>query len=189
LVRLLEDASTDDTTKSNAARALCLFADANENNKAAVAAAGAIPPLVELLRGGSDEGRAEAAEALWVLVAYSHDDNDAVIPLVELLRGGLNEYRAEAFEMLVELLRGGTYVIKEAVAAAGAIPLLVELLRGGSDEGNAMAAEALMILVFRNNAVAAAVTEVVELVFRAAEQRLGRGQGVRRGGAGESGVR
>ena len=140
---MLEDASTDDTTKSNAARALCLFADANENNRAAVAAAGAIPPLVELLRGGSGEGRAEAAEALWIL-AYSHDDSDAVIPLVELLRGGLNEYRAEAFEMLVKLLRGGTDVIKEAVAAAGAIPLMVELLRGGgSVEGRMYAVEAL----------------------------------------------
>ena len=138
LVRLLEDASTDDTTKSNAARALCLFVDANENNRAAVAAAGAIPPLVELLRGGSDEGRAEAAEALWVL-ADSDDDNHAVTPLVELLRGGLDECRAEASEMLVELLCRGTDVMKEAVAAAGAMPSAggasAQQLGGGQGKG------------------------------------------------------
>jgi hypothetical protein len=60
LVRVLEDASADDTTKGNAARALETFTAANEDNRAAVVAAGTIPLLVELLRGDSDEGRAKA---------------------------------------------------------------------------------------------------------------------------------
>jgi hypothetical protein len=63
-VRVLEDTSADGATKVNAVRALVLFADAYAANKGAVAAAGAIPPLVELLHSGSDKGRAGAAGAL-----------------------------------------------------------------------------------------------------------------------------
>jgi vacuolar protein 8 len=176
LVRLLEDASTDDTTKSNAARALCLFADANENNRVAVAAAGAIPPLVELLRGGSDEGRAEAAEALWIL-AYSDDDNDAVTPLVELLSGGSDEGRAEAARALGNLAYDDDIAV--VVVAAGAIPPLVELLSGSSDNGMAIAAGALRIIAWGNNAN---VTAVVAAGAPSPLVELLSGKGPRRGG-------
>jgi hypothetical protein len=47
--------------------ALRKFAAGTTADGAAIAAAGAIPLLVELLSGGSHEGRAKAALALWNL--------------------------------------------------------------------------------------------------------------------------
>jgi hypothetical protein len=61
LVWALEDASADGATKARAAWALGILANGNAADSAAIAAAGAIPLLVELLSGGLDEGRANAA--------------------------------------------------------------------------------------------------------------------------------
>jgi hypothetical protein len=63
-VRFLEEASVDGAIKVNAALLLVMFAEANDASRAAVAAAGAIFPLVELLRSGSEEGKKSAAAAL-----------------------------------------------------------------------------------------------------------------------------
>jgi hypothetical protein len=84
LVRVLEDASTDGATKANAARALGNLAAANANYKVAVATAGAIPLLVELLRGGSDEGKKNATGTLWKL-AVGNASNAAVIVLADAI--------------------------------------------------------------------------------------------------------
>jgi hypothetical protein len=63
-VRVLEDASADDTTKANAAGALARLAR-DDANRAVIMAAGALPQLVELLRDGrSAEGRRNAGRAL-----------------------------------------------------------------------------------------------------------------------------
>jgi vacuolar protein 8 len=64
-VQVLKDASADGATKANAAFALGNLAAATDaDNRAAIVAAGAIPLLVELLRGGSENGRANAAFVL-----------------------------------------------------------------------------------------------------------------------------
>jgi hypothetical protein len=57
----------------------------NAADKEAVAAAGAIPLLVELLHGDSYKGRANAAIALGILAAG--DDAEAAVAMVDLLRG------------------------------------------------------------------------------------------------------
>ena len=86
--------------KEHAARALTNLA-VNADNQVAIAAAGAIPPLVALLREGSAEGRAKAAGALGVLAL--DDDNqwaiieaDAMLPLIKLSQGGCAEGRVNA---------------------------------------------------------------------------------------------
>jgi vacuolar protein 8 len=94
---------------------------------------------VELLRDGSDEGRAEASGALWFL-GLGNDTNQAAIveaggipPLIELLRGGSDKGRAEAAYALGSL--SINVDIQATMVAAGVIPLLVNLLRSGSDKG------------------------------------------------------
>jgi HEAT repeat protein len=132
-MRALEDASTDNDTRSDAAIALASLTWDNANNAA-------IPHLVELLRGGSVNGRTNAAAALRGLTISDDDAIKAAIVaagaiplLVELLRGGLVEGREYAAGVLGNLAHDNA--IAAAVAEAGAIPLLVELLRGGSDKG------------------------------------------------------
>jgi hypothetical protein len=64
---VLEDASTEGATKANAARALGVFAlltAPTDANRDAVAAAGTVPPLVELLSSCSGEAVANARGAL-----------------------------------------------------------------------------------------------------------------------------
>jgi vacuolar protein 8 len=153
LVRVLEDASAYNATKVNAARVLENLAWGNNANTAAFVAAGSLSPLVELLSGGWDEGRAYAARTLRNLTA----ENDAykvamvaagaIAPLVELLSSDLDEARAGAAGALRNLT-GGNDVNKAAVMAAGAIPPLVDLLRGeGSVEGKQLAVMALYNLI------------------------------------------
>jgi hypothetical protein len=94
-----------------------------------VVTAGALPPLVELvelLRGGSDEGRMYAAGALGNLAI----DNEAAVvgagaipPLVEMLRGASDEVRKHAGLALRKIMTIND-ASRAAVVAAGAIPLL-----------------------------------------------------------------
>jgi hypothetical protein len=128
LVRVLEDTSVDGNIKGFAARALGNLALAYDNIKVAIVAAGAIPPLLELLRGGSDEGRAGVAWALANLTINDAANKVAIvlsgaIPLLtEVLHGGSDEGRAGAAIALGNLASASN-TNKVAIAAAGAIPL------------------------------------------------------------------
>jgi hypothetical protein len=105
LVRVLEDTSADCTTKAESAQALehimISYGRAVRIDIAAVVAAGAIPLLAELLRGGSDKGRFAAARVLGTLAdAYGRPQYatavvvaGAIPSLVALLRDGSNEGR------------------------------------------------------------------------------------------------
>ena len=178
----------DDATKTEAARALRNLAsgvpDPWRANRVAIANAGGIAPLVELLRDGSAEAKAQAAEALAVLMF--NVDNRALIAeaggiplLVELLRDGtvgakwsaafalgkLAYDNAEGSGLAQEL---GTFVSNEAnqdlIAEAGAIPLLVQLLRDdGNWEAQGAARGTLLLLVHDNDANAVAVAVAIGL--------------------------
>jgi hypothetical protein len=108
LVRALQDASADDTTKENAAHTLASFAWADANDAAYVAAY-ALPQLVALLRGGTDKGRGIAAAAIQNIVAGNNATAAAIkaagaLPLlVELRSGGSVEGRANAAAALCKL--------------------------------------------------------------------------------------
>jgi hypothetical protein len=71
-----------------------------------------VTPLVELLSSGSDEGRAEAAGALWNLAVVNNANREAVLaagalpPLVDLLIVGSDKGRAYAAGALGDLSNG-----------------------------------------------------------------------------------
>jgi HEAT repeat protein len=70
--------------------------------QSAVAACGAVPPLVRLLQHGCDDSKEEAASAIWAL-ADGHVDNkeaiaaaDGLAPLVALIGEGSEHAQAQA---------------------------------------------------------------------------------------------
>jgi vacuolar protein 8 len=82
------------------------LADGDDANKEAIVAAGAIEPLVALVRDGDAKGKADAARALGIL-ADGNDANKAAIrsaggiePLAALVRDGDAEGKADAARAL-----------------------------------------------------------------------------------------
>jgi hypothetical protein len=141
-VELLRDGSE----KGRVSAALSNLTGRNVDITAVVFGRRALSPrLVELLKGGSAEGKVKAAGALnylacsVVVVAGVVDDAinvaiteaGAIVPLVQLLRDGSEKGRINAAGALSNLM-GGDAANKESIAEAGAIPLLVELLRSGA---------------------------------------------------------
>jgi len=136
-------------------------AQSTDPMRGALAAAGALPPLVAMLGDGTAEERAAAAEALWKLAR--NEANTAAIaaagaiePLVALVRDGDAKGKANAAGAL-ENLATGDDAMKAAIAAAGAIEPLVALVRDGDREGKANAAGALWSLAVGDVAMKAAI--------------------------------
>ena len=117
------------------------------DEKASIAAAGAITPLVELLSGSTPEVQAAAAGALRNLAA-SDDDYRVLIAeaggipaLVELLRSSDPEVQRWAAGALGSLAPNANN--KALIAEAGGIPPLVSCLTTGTDGTQQLAAFAL----------------------------------------------
>ena len=155
------------SAKAAAAAALSSLAHGNDANKVAIAAAGGIPPLVQLLRG-SAEAKEQAVRALCSLTHRS-DANTALVAaaggipaLVDLLREG----RELAAWLLWRFATGHKVLIVEA----GGIPPLVELLRDGSAHAKLVAAMTLGNLAYNNagNAIAIAVAGGLEALVKLA---------------------
>ena len=103
--------------------------------------AGEIPPLVALVRDGSDAQKEEAASALCDL-AENDDDREAIIPpLVALVRDGTDAQKEHAAAALQRLPVDADDKI--TIAQAGGIPPLVALIRDGNDAQKQSAAGAL----------------------------------------------
>ena len=88
-----------DGAKEQGAWALAHLAWTNADNQAAIASAGGIAPLIELVHSGTDGAKEQAAMALRNL-ALRNTDNQAVIasmgenpPLVELTRSSTRSER------------------------------------------------------------------------------------------------
>ncbi|KAH8057583.1 hypothetical protein JL722_6666 [Aureococcus anophagefferens] len=130
LVRALREG--DDAAKAAAARRLGDLAYTSIANKAAIAEAGGIPPLVELLRDGSANAKALAVSALNIL-AYNNTNRVLIaaaggIPLlVELLRDG----GANAKWLALRNLAVNNDANRVAIAAAVGLEALVQLARSG----------------------------------------------------------
>ena len=75
LVAIVSGGGSEGSQKE-AAWVLFMLAFMNADNRAAIAAAGAIEPLVALARGGSEGAKEYAAAALWNL-AFNNADNRA----------------------------------------------------------------------------------------------------------------
>ena len=123
-----------------AAEALTDLLCESDDNVALIVAAGAIPPLVALVRNGSDDGKEKAANALANLADNVDDvadqsivDAGGIAALVELLRDGSAVGKEEAARALANLACND--VAAQPIADAGGVAVLVELLRDGSDGG------------------------------------------------------
>ena len=114
----------------------------------------AIPPLVALVRDGTDDQKVSAASALRYL-AWRPDNSEAIRraggipPLVALVRDGNDDQKVSAADALRILARGSDNYVVLAIAKAGGIPPLVALLRDGNDAQKATAARALGNLEYK----------------------------------------
>ncbi|KAE8996381.1 hypothetical protein PR002_g19337 [Phytophthora rubi] len=110
----------------------------NNEMRGAFAREGAIPPLLELLKTGTNDQTALAAYALGSL-ASGHDDNNvaivgsgAIAGLIELLTGDTDMQRNFAAFALESLAEGDHEANWLTMANEGAIPALLGLLRTGT---------------------------------------------------------
>ena len=92
-------------------------------NKVAIVAAGAVPPLVALLRSGSEPGKERSAGALLILAVNAENQvkiaaAGAIDPLLALQRNGSAEAQAISAGALTELAK--TAENQETIAAARA---------------------------------------------------------------------
>jgi HEAT repeat protein len=114
--------------------ALRNLATRNEESKARIADAGALPPLVALLRSRSAGVQRQAAWALRCLAVSSEArqtriaDAGALPPLVALLRSGSAGVQRQAV-LTMWALATGSEELKARIADEGALPPLVALLR------------------------------------------------------------
>jgi vacuolar protein 8 len=181
----------DDVAKAAAARALFNLVlrgrlsgstRTKASEKAAIAEAGGIPLLVELVRDGSADAKCHAARVLGH-IALDNDANrilvaeaGAIPPLVELLRDGSAVAKAEpAWEpaWALYILAWNNANNQVLIVEAGGIPPLVELLRNGSAEAKEKAVWALRSLARNNDANAVAIA--VAVGFEALVQLARRG--------------
>ena len=155
-----------------AAAALGSLAAENDANKVAIAEAGAIAPLIELVRSSSEKAKEHAARTLHNLAINA--TNAAAIavaggiePLVELLRSAFDDTKTCVAEALTNL--ASSHANQVAIVKAGAISPLLELARSGSEKAKEAAAATLNRLAY-NDANAVAIAEaggsepLVELV-------------------------
>ena len=137
LVRAVREG--DDAAQKAAAQALCAFAWPSHAHKVLIAEAGAVPPLVQLLRAGSAAAKREAAATLGALAR--NDDNLVLIaeaggipPLVDLLRNSnpaANWLAADALNHFARNNDANSSANAVAIAAAVGLEALVELARRG----------------------------------------------------------
>ena len=176
LVRALREG--DDAAKAEAARRLGTIAWSTLN-QAAIAEAGGIPPLVELLRDGNAEGKLQAA---WALAKLALDnaanrvliaEAGGIAPLVELLRDDRERAKVSAAWVLYHVACNNN-ANQGAIAAAGGILPLVQLLRDGSADVKAAAAQALRNLARNNASNAVAIAAAVGLETLVQLARRGR---------------
>lgn len=172
LVQELNEGALD--VKAQAARELFDMATVSAENRAMIAAAGAIPPLIHLLQQGGANEQIQAAAALkWLAIEGENKTTIAAagaIPvLVQLLdsdTAGVVEQAADALKQLAVDAEN-----KKIIAAVGAIPLLVKLLSHDTAGVVEQAADAIMILAVdaanqKSIAVAGAIPLLVLLLSR-----------------------
>ena len=106
----------------------------DDQNQAAIAAAGGIPPLVALVTSGNDAAKLSAAGALLNLAL--NDQNQAAIagaggipPLIALVTSGINVCEARSCKALGHLATNDQN--KAAIVAAGGVQALQEMAKDG----------------------------------------------------------
>ncbi|KAH8063085.1 hypothetical protein JL722_2244 [Aureococcus anophagefferens] len=141
----LVDLCRDGTNEENAAAAECAARalwnlSINNDNKVAIAESGAIGPLVTLLSKGGTIGAKEAAAGALRNLAVNVDNQ----PLVGLCKNGHSVVCKEAAAGALRNLTYNNNVNRNAMAAAGAVPILVDMCKQGENEMSQMHAAALL---------------------------------------------
>ena len=158
----------DDAAKERAARALWAFLGALQEPSEeiiVIAAAGAIPILIDIIRTGAAKHYALGALAnlargpsvIRDAVAAAGGPNGSIALFVEFMRSG-SEYQKEyAATALVNLAKDSDER-KIAITTAGALPPAIELARSGGDRAKEYAAALLRSLAcHKDNGVAIAL--------------------------------
>ncbi|KAG6552763.1 hypothetical protein Mapa_005711 [Marchantia paleacea] len=164
--------SEDVDVQRHAAAELRLLAKYNMENRIIIANAGAIKPLVSLLKSSDAKTQENAVTALLNLSINDNNKSEiasagAIDPLVNVLKVG----NAQAMENAAATLFSLSVMDdnKVTIGASGAIPPLVHLLINGTPRGKKDAATALFNLsIFRENKArivhAGAIKPLVELM-------------------------
>lgn len=149
--QLKEDAACDDDAARQRAAAAQLrqLAKSCDAQRAAIVEAGAVGPLIRLLRSEDERTREEAVIVLLNLSINNENKrampaDGAIEALVEVLCGAPGEMRENAAAAIFSL--SVVDENKELVGAAGAIPPLVSVLGSGSEQGRRDACKALFNL-------------------------------------------
>ena len=139
--------------------ALTIMPEEAHPDLAAIARAAAIPPLVALMRDGTDQQKPYAAAALGKFAQSGHLDvaiakAGGIPPLVALVRDGNDEQKEHAARALKNLCRERSETLKAnpnvvLIAEAGGIPPLVALVRDGTAAQKEHAARALRSLAWK----------------------------------------
>ena len=140
-----------------ASKALSNLLFESDDNVALIVAAGAIAPLVALVRNGSDGGKEQAACALANLADNGGDvaaqpivDAGGIAALVELLRDGSDDGKEQAARGLGNLSSADN-AYDAMIAEAGAIDPLLELERNGPEQASEEAMHALGYLAHNDD--------------------------------------
>ncbi|CAL0334742.1 unnamed protein product [Lupinus luteus] len=117
----------------------------NDNNKAAIATAGAIEPLIHVLETGSPEAKENSAATLFSLSVIEENKitigrSGAIRPLVDLLGNGTPRGKKDAATALFNL--SIFHENKSRIVQAGAVRHLVELM----DQAAGMVDKAVAVL-------------------------------------------
>jgi vacuolar protein 8 len=130
----------------------------SQTNRVSIADAGAIPLLVSLLDGGSEEVKEQAAGALQMLVKNNlSNQKDIAEGLVELLATGSASAQEHVTQLLKNLARDPEN--RASIAKAGAVPELVRQLERGSPKAMGMAAQGLALIALRSAEFRSVVTQ------------------------------
>jgi len=133
--------------KTEASYALANLSN-NEDNQAAIAEAGGIAPLVQVLADGTVESKKMAAAALWNMATENEDNQleiaeaGGIAPLIQLLAHGMPDAKEQAAGAISHVVFQNV-ANQDAVAEAGALTPLIKLLVTGTPQGRERAAEAL----------------------------------------------
>lgn len=173
VVEVLKDSSQDTEVKKHAVT-LLFNLSITAHLKGAIIAAGAVEPIVEVLKTGDNEARENAAAALFSLSAKGSNGGligttDAIPALVQLLIDGTKRGKLDAMNAIFDLC-----ICKENKAKAveaGVVPNLVRLL---TDESlglidHALATLALLALHHQGQAEIGRVNALPILVDLVAE--------------------
>ena len=142
--------TTEETVQVPAAKAMLAVVGNNAATQSLAGKLGGIPPLVEVLKKSSLEGKEHATCALWHLATLPENQRGifkakAIPPLVKLLRANSDSGPQLAAMTLVRLAEGSSKAAM-SIARAGGIKPLVRLLTRGTAATQQASASALAAL-------------------------------------------